>query len=40
VEIRDVQIAGIAKARKAMLANRDARHFAETGLPLVNPWTQ
>jgi predicted nucleic acid-binding protein len=39
VEIRDVQIAGIAAARKAALATRNTRHFANFGIPLVNPWT-
>jgi predicted nucleic acid-binding protein len=38
VEIRDVQIAGIAKARKATLATRNTRHFEGCGLVLVDPW--
>ncbi|BCQ07068.1 MULTISPECIES: type II toxin-antitoxin system VapC family toxin [Mycobacterium] len=38
VEIRDVQIAGIATSRRAALATRNTRHFAETGVHLVNPW--
>jgi len=38
VEIRDVQIAGIAAARKATLATRNTRHFAELGIVLVDPW--
>lgn len=38
MEIRDVQIAGIAKARKATLATRNVRHFKGCGLVLVNPW--
>lgn len=38
VEIRDVQIAGIASARKATLATRNTRHFEGMGIPLVNPW--
>jgi predicted nucleic acid-binding protein len=38
VEIRDVQIAGIAAARKATLATRNTRHFEELGVPIVNPW--
>jgi predicted nucleic acid-binding protein len=38
VEVRDVQIAGIAKARKATLATRNIRHFEGCGLMLVNPW--
>lgn len=39
VEIRDVQIAGIAAARKATLATRNARHFEGTGIALVDPWS-
>lgn len=38
VEIRDVQIAGIATARKASLATRNLRHFEGLGLKLVDPW--
>lgn len=38
VEIRDVQIAGIAAARKATLATRNTRHFDGTGIALVDPW--
>lgn len=40
VEIRDIQIAGIAAARKATLATRNTRHFQECGLVLVNPWME
>lgn len=39
VEIRDVQIAGIATARKATLATRNLRHFEGLGLDLVDPWS-
>jgi predicted nucleic acid-binding protein len=39
VEIRDVQIAGIATARKATLATRNTRHFQGTGIALVDPWS-
>lgn len=38
IEIRDVQIAGIALARKAMLATRNVRHFEDTGVTLIDPW--
>jgi toxin FitB len=38
VEIRDLQIAGIATARKAVLATRNTRHFADLGIALVDPW--
>jgi toxin FitB len=40
VEVRDVQIAGIAAARKATLATRNLRHFEGLGLALVNPWAE
>jgi predicted nucleic acid-binding protein len=38
IEIRDVQIAGIAAARKAMLATHNTRHFENLGIALVDPW--
>jgi toxin FitB len=38
VEIRDVQIAGIAASRKGTLATRNVRHFAGLGIPLADPW--
>jgi hypothetical protein len=38
IEIRDVQIAGIAAARKATLATRNTRHFENLGIVLVDPW--
>jgi hypothetical protein len=38
VEIRDVQIAGIATARRATLATRNTRCFEDTGVDLVDPW--
>ena len=38
VEIRDMQMAGIAAARKATLATRNTRHFADLGINLVDPW--
>jgi predicted nucleic acid-binding protein len=39
LEIRDVQIAGIALVRKAILATRSTQHFTETGVLLVDPWS-
>ena len=39
VELRDTQIAGIVRARKATLATRNIRDFADAGVPLVDPWT-
>ena len=38
VEIRDVQIAGIVAARRAVLATRNTRHFAGLGITLIDPW--
>lgn len=38
VEIRDIEIAGIVVARRAMLATRNAKHFERFGIPLVDPW--
>lgn len=38
VEIRDVQIAGIAASRHAAVATRNVRHFVDTVVELVNPW--
>jgi toxin FitB len=40
VAIRDVQIAGIAVARKAVVATRNVRHFEGLGLALVDPWSE
>jgi predicted nucleic acid-binding protein len=39
LEVRDVQIAGIAIARKAAIATRNVRHFEGLGLELINPWS-
>lgn len=38
IEIRDALISGIATARKAALVTRNVRHFANTGISLINPW--
>ena len=37
VEIRDVQIAGIARSRQAAVATRNARHFVDV-CDIINPW--
>jgi len=39
VEIRDVQIAGIARARQAVVATRNAKHF-ERVCKVVDPWAE
>jgi predicted nucleic acid-binding protein len=38
VHSRDVQIAGTVAARRGTLATRNTKHFAETGITLINPW--
>ncbi len=37
-DLRDTMIAGIALARHATLATRNTAHFADSGVPLINPW--
>jgi predicted nucleic acid-binding protein len=39
IEIRDVQIAGIAAARKAAIATRNVRHFEGLGPDVIDPWS-
>jgi hypothetical protein len=39
IEIRDALISGIAAARKAAIVTRNVKHFANTGVPLINPWS-
>ena len=39
VDMRDTQIAGIALARRATLATRNVRHFADLKISIVDPWT-
>jgi predicted nucleic acid-binding protein len=39
VDFREVQIAGIALARRGTLATRNVRHFTGLSIPLINPWT-
>jgi len=40
MEVRDVEIAGIARARRATLASRNVRHFTDLGVDLVDPWAR
>ena len=40
VDHRDAMIAGICLAHGATLATRNIRHFADTGVTLVDPWAQ
>ncbi len=39
LEIRDLQIAGIATARRASVATRNVRHFEGLGLDVIDPWS-
>ncbi|MDR3422946.1 MAG: type II toxin-antitoxin system VapC family toxin [Xanthobacteraceae bacterium] len=39
VDMRDTQIAGITLARRAKLATRNVRHFADLKISIVDPWT-
>ena len=38
VDIRDTQIAGIAMARRAIVATRNIRHFQDLAVSVVDPW--
>lgn len=38
-ELADLQIAGIAATRKAVLATRNLRHFEHAGIAVIDPWT-
>ena len=38
VDMRDTQIAGIAIVRRATLATRNVRHFADFEIPVIDPW--
>ncbi|HEY4456863.1 MAG TPA: type II toxin-antitoxin system VapC family toxin [Pseudonocardiaceae bacterium] len=40
IEAPDAQIAAICRLHKASLATRNTRDFAETGVRLIDPWTQ
>jgi predicted nucleic acid-binding protein len=40
VDFRDIEIAGIVSTRRATLATRNARHFKELGIELVDPWAR
>lgn len=38
IDMRDTQIAGIIAARRATLATRNIRHFADAGITTLDPW--
>jgi toxin FitB len=40
VDVRDSQIAGLAIARRATLATRNLRHFADLPIPVLSPWAE
>jgi predicted nucleic acid-binding protein len=40
VDFRDMEIAGIVSARRATLATRNACHFQDLGIELVDPWAR
>lgn len=40
VDMRDTQIAGIAVARRAIIATRNVRHFEGLRVRTVNPWSE
>ena len=40
VDFRDIEIAGIVSARRATLATRNARHFLDLRIQLVDPWAR
>lgn len=39
LDFRDIAIAAIVASRRATLATRNARHFENLGIDLINPWT-
>lgn len=39
IDMRDTLIAGIALARRATIATRNVRHFADLSVPVVDPWS-
>lgn len=39
VDVRDTLIAGIALARRASVATRNVRHYADLGTGVINPWS-
>jgi predicted nucleic acid-binding protein len=38
IDFRDIQIAGIALARKASVATRNVKHFDDPTITVVDPW--
>jgi predicted nucleic acid-binding protein len=40
VDFREIEIAGIVSARRATLATRNARHFMDLRIELIDPWAR
>ena len=40
VDFRDLEIAGIVAAQRAILATRNIRHFQGLGIELIDPWAR
>jgi toxin FitB len=38
IDVRDIQIAGIALARKAAVATRNVKHFDDPSITVIDPW--
>lgn len=38
IDVRDAMIAGITLSRNATLVTRNVKHFAQTGVTIINPW--
>jgi predicted nucleic acid-binding protein len=38
IEIRDAEIAGIVRSRRATLATRNTRHFSGLDISIIDPW--
>ena len=38
IDFRDIQIAGIALARKAAVATRNLKHFDDPSITVIDPW--
>ena len=39
VDLRDTQIAGIALARRALIATHNVRHFRDLKVSIIDPWS-
>jgi len=38
-DVRDTLIAGVAISRRASIATRNLRHFADLDVPVIDPWS-